>query len=241
MILQLEGVFSGYRPEHDVLRNLTLAVPRGGVVSIIGPNGAGKSTIFKTIFGFLRAKAGRILFDGQDITNRSPREVLLRGIGYVPQGALVFGNMTVQENLEMGGYVLAGKAAQTAVRQVYEVFPILGNLRRRLAKTLSGGERQLLAMARGVLTRPKLMCLDEPSLGLAPRLVQQTFEYIKDIRRMGVTVLIIEQNARSALVASDYAYVLDIGTVRFEGSGVEILANPDVRRLYLGETMPAAR
>ncbi len=241
MILRLEGVVSGYCADQDVLQGLTMSVPRGSVVSIIGPNGAGKSTIFKTVFGFLRVKAGRIVFDGEDITNRSPREILLRRLGYVPQGALVFGNMTVQENLEMGAYVLPRRVARTAVKAVYDVFPIMHRLRHRLAKTLSGGERQLLAMARGVLFRPRLMCLDEPSLGLAPKLVQQTFEYIKEIHRMHITVLMIEQNVRSALVASDYAYVLDIGTVRFQGSGAEILANRDVRRLYLGEDMSAAR
>jgi len=204
-------------------------------VSIIGPNGAGKSTAFKTIVGFLTPRAGRVLFNGEDITGTRPDLVLRRGLAYVPQGRIVFPQMTVLENLEMGAYTERDPArVAAALDQVYRLFPILAERRRQAAGTMSGGEQQMVAIARALMTTPRLILLDEPSLGLSPKFVTLIFEKLVEMRQAGYTLMLVEQNATRALAVADRGYVLELGRNRFEGAGRTLLADPEVKRLYLG-------
>src|SRR5205085_2375861 len=198
-------------------------------------NGAGKTTTLRAVSGLVPAAAGRIEFEGEDITNASPRAILARGVAHCPEGRKVFPHMTVQENLEMGCY-LRRDAAATAkdMRRVLERFPTLEERRTQAAGTLSGGEQQMLAIGRALMSRPKLILFDEPSLGLAPNLVERTFEIVRGIRSQGVTVVMVEQNAFAALELSDRAYVLEQGRVALPGSGSELLDNPHVKSAYLG-------
>jgi ABC-type branched-subunit amino acid transport system ATPase component len=205
------------------------------MVSVIGPNGAGKSTAFKTIVGFLRPRAGTVRFDGQDITGLRPDQVLRRGLAYVPQGRIVFSQMTVLENLEMGAYIERDPArVAAALDQVYAMFPILAERRKQKAGTMSGGEQQMVAIARALMTSPRLILLDEPSLGLSPRFVTLIFEKLVAMRQAGYTLMVVEQNATRALAVADRGYVLELGRNRFEGPGRRLLADPEVKRLYLG-------
>jgi ABC-type branched-subunit amino acid transport system ATPase component len=233
-ILRVEAIVAGYG-KMPILNEVTMVVAHGELVSVIGPNGAGKSTVFKTIVGFLRPTEGRVIFDGQEINGLRPDQVLRRGLAYVPQGRIVFPQMTVLENLEMGAYIQrSARAIREALDRVYSIFPILAERRQQKAGTMSGGEQQMLAIARALMTRPKLVLLDEPSLGLAPKFVSLIFDKLVELKRAGFTLMVVEQNAARALAVADRAYALELGKNRFEGTGPGLLANPEVKRLYLG-------
>ena len=233
-MLSVEGLECRYGKVAAV-RELSLEVNKGELVSLIGANGAGKTTTLKAISGVLAPSAGRIVFEGEDITRASARRVLELGIAHCPEGRRMFPYMTVRENLEMGCYLRRDKAGIEAdIRQLYERFPILGERRGQAAGTLSGGEQQMLAISRALMSRPKLVMFDEPSLGLAPNLVERTFDIIRQIRAEGVTVIMVEQNAAAALELSDRSYVLEQGCVTLTGTGQALLDNPHVRKAYLG-------
>jgi branched-chain amino acid transport system ATP-binding protein len=233
-LLALRDVQAAYG-SIQILHGVSLHVEPGEVVSVIGPNGAGKSTTFKVIMGLISYLGGEIVFDGRSLVGERPNRVLGRGLGYVPQGRIVFTQMTVVENLEMGAYLERDRARiQQAMDYVFTLFPRLRERRRQLAGTMSGGEQQMLAMGRALMMRPRMMMLDEPSLGLSPRFVDEVFDKIVDLARGGLTVMLVEQNAARALEISDRAYVLELGRNRFEGRGQDLLANPEVRQLYLG-------
>jgi len=234
LLLRAEGLTAGYG-KLPILHDVTLQVYTGEMVSVIGPNGAGKSTAFKTIVGFVHASSGRVTFDGQEITGLRPDQVLPRGLAYVPQGRIVFPQMTVLENLEMGAYIeQASERIREALERVYVLFPVLAERRGQKAGTLSGGEQQMLAIGRALMTKPKLILLDEPSLGLSPKFVSLIFDTLVDMKRAGYTLMVVEQNAAKALAVADRGYVLELGRNRFEGTGATLLADPDVKRLYLG-------
>jgi branched-chain amino acid transport system ATP-binding protein len=233
-LLEISDIHAGYG-RMEILKGVTLAVEPGQIACIIGPNGAGKSTVFKTIFGLLPARQGRVLFAGEDMTNRAPGALLHRGMAYVPQGRNVFPLMTVEENLLLGAYIRTWSAElRGELERVYTIFPVLRERRRARAGTLSGGQQQMLEMGRAMLLRPKLVLLDEPTLGLAPLVFKEIFRIIRELRQQGQTILMVEQNAAKALEISDYAYVLELGQNRYEGSGRAILDDPRVKRLYLG-------
>jgi branched-chain amino acid transport system ATP-binding protein len=233
-LLELRAVEAGYG-SIQILHGVSLHVNAGEVVAVIGPNGAGKSTTFKAILGFATRRTGEIVFDGRSLIGERPDRILALGLGYVPQGRVVFGPMTVRENLEMGAYLLQDRAAiRAAIERVISLFPRLGERQRQLAGSLSGGEQQMLAMGRALMMQPKMMMLDEPSLGLSPRLVDEVFDKIVELARGGLTVMLVEQNAARALEISDRGYVLELGRNRFEGTGHDLLENQDVRRMYLG-------
>ncbi len=233
-MLEIEGLECRYG-KVSAVRNLTLEVREGELVTLIGANGAGKTTTLKAISGILPPAAGRIAFDGEDITRASARAILAKGIAHCPEGRHVFPYMSVQENLDMGCYLRRdpGGIAQD-LRKVFERFPVLEERRRQMAGTLSGGEQQMLAIGRALMSRPRLMLFDEPSLGLAPNLVETTFEIIAEIRAQGVTVLMVEQNAYAALELCDRSYLLESGEVTLTGSGEELLDDPHVKEAYLG-------
>jgi branched-chain amino acid transport system ATP-binding protein len=233
-LLEVEDLHAGYG-KMEILKGVSLRVEAGQVVSIIGPNGAGKSTVFKTLFGLLPARQGRVRFAGEDVTNQRPAVLLQRGITYVPQGRNVFPLMTVEENLRLGAYIRPRSAELDAeVDRVYDTFPMLREARRKRAADLSGGQQQMLEMGRALLLRPRLMLLDEPTLGLAPLVFREIFRIVEALRVRGQTILMVEQNAAKALEISDYAYVLELGVNRFEGSGEAIRNDDRIRRLYLG-------
>ncbi|MFQ6110404.1 MAG: ABC transporter ATP-binding protein [Nitrospinota bacterium] len=233
-LLEVENIYASYG-KFDVLQGVSLRLYRGEIVCIIGPNGAGKSTVLNAIFGFLHAHRGRITFAGEDITDLSPLEVLGRGVAIVFQQDSVFPGMTVEENLEMGAFTRRDReAVSREIEALYELFPILGERRRELAGRLSGGQRQMLEMARVLLLHPKLLLLDEPTLGLAPAVIKLIYEKIHELNAKGLTILIVEQNARTALANSHRAYVLENGRTMYEGTGQEILDHPEVKRAYLG-------
>jgi ABC-type branched-subunit amino acid transport system ATPase component len=233
-LLLAEHLTAGYG-RIDILHDVGLAVRPGEIVSVIGPNGAGKSTTFKTIVGFLRPRAGRVVFNGEDITGLRTDLVLRRGLAYVPQGRIVFPQMTVRENLEMGGFIERdGERLAAAMERVFALFPVLHERRRQKAGTMSGGEQQMVAMGRALMTEPKLILLDEPSLGLSPKFVTLIFDKLVQMKSTGYTLMLVEQNATRALAIADRAYVLELGKNRFEGPGRELLVDPEVKRLYLG-------
>ena len=232
-LLELNGVVAGYA-EVEVLRGVSLAVRAGEIVCIIGSNGAGKSTLLRTVFGMVQARAGTIRFGGEDIANRPPTEVLKRGIGYVPQGRCNFPAMSVEENLEMGAYLRRDARVRGDIEALFVRFPMLAAKHRDPAGTLSGGQQQILEMAIALLLHPRVLMVDEPSLGLDPRMVELVFDTLVAINREGTTVLMVEQNAKKALAVSDRGLVLELGRNRFEGTGRELLDNPDVRHHYLG-------
>jgi branched-chain amino acid transport system ATP-binding protein len=233
-LLELADVAAAYGPI-QILHGVSLHVNPGEVVAVIGPNGAGKSTTFKVIMGFINYLGGRMTFDGHDLVGRHPDRILALGLGYVPQGRVVFTQMTVRENLEMGAYLERDKAkVKAAMEWVFTLFPRLGERLRQRAGSMSGGEQQMLAMGRALMMRPKMLMLDEPSLGLSPKLVDEVFDKTVELARTGLTVMLVEQNAARALEISDRGYVLELGRNRFEGRGRDLLANEDVRRLYLG-------
>jgi branched-chain amino acid transport system ATP-binding protein len=232
-LLELHEVVAGYE-EVEVLRGVSLAVRAGEIVCIIGANGAGKSTLLRTIFGMVTPRAGSVRFAGDEIARRPPTDVLKKGIGYVPQGRCNFPAMSVEENLEMGAYLRRDGRVRSDIEALLARFPMLSGKRRDPAGTLSGGQQQILEMAISLLLHPKLLMIDEPSLGLDPRMVEVVFETILAINREGTTILMVEQNARKALSVSHRGFVLELGRNRFEGTGQELLDNPDVRQHYLG-------
>ncbi len=232
-VLEARGLVGGYVPEVDILRGCTLTAAEGEVVVVIGPNGAGKSTLAKAVFGLVPLREGTVSLRGEDVTGAAPHEVTARGMSYVPQVNNVFGSLTVQENLEVGGVLTRARTGER-MAEMMELFPRLGERRRQRAGTLSGGERQMLAMARALMPDPTVLLLDEPSAGLAPRAVGEVFDTVAEINRAGVTIVMIEQNARRALALADRGYVLEGGTNRFEGPGDALLVDPQVAELYLG-------
>ncbi len=233
VLLELVDVRAGYG-EIEVLRGVSVRVEEGAMVAIIGANGAGKSTLLRTVFGMVRAQSGRIVFAGEDIARRPSVEILRRGLSYVPQGRCNFPAMTVEENLEMGAYTRSDAGVRGDIEAMLARFPMLGEKRRAPAGVLSGGQQQILEMATALLLHPRLLLVDEPSLGLDPRMVEAVFEAIQAINRDGATVLMVEQNAKRALQISHRAFVLELGRNRFEGSGRELLENDEVRHHYLG-------
>ena len=241
-LLRLDGVVAGYG-KMTVLNGVSATVRRGAITTVIGPNGAGKSTMFKAIFGLLPVSAGSIAIDGSDTTNAPPRRLLDAGVVYVPQGRNIFPELSVRHNLELGGTALADpKALPARLERVMARFPVLQERAASQASTLSGGQQKMLEVARGLLLEPKLILIDEPSIGLSPLLVAEVFALLKGLRDQGVTVLMIEQNARQALQISDYGLVLEQGQTRIEATAAEILADPRIAQLFLGGGMaPAER
>ena len=233
-LLEVDGVHAGYG-KLEILKGVSLRVEAGQVVSIIGPNGAGKSTVFRAVFGLLPVRRGHVRFADEDVTNRPPADLLQRGMTYVPQGRNVFPLMTVDQNLRLGAYIRPRSAElDREIERVYEIFPILRTFSQRRASELSGGQQQMLEMGRALLLRPRLMLLDEPTLGLAPLVFREIFRIIEELRRQGQTILMVEQNAAKALEISDHAYVLELGTNRFDGPADAIRTDERIRRLYLG-------
>ena len=233
-LLRLEELHASYGPI-AALRGVDLEVRRGELICLIGANGAGKSSTLRAISGLLPATHGRIVFDGREIHGREPAEILAAGVAHCPEGRRVFPHLSVEENLAMGAYVRRDRRGIEAdLERVCAHFPILGERRRQVAGTLSGGEQQMLAIARALMARPRLILFDEPSLGLAPTVVETTFEIIAAIRREGTTVLMVEQNAYLALGLADRGYVMETGRIVLEGTGQALLTNDHVRRAYLG-------
>jgi branched-chain amino acid transport system ATP-binding protein len=233
-LLKLNGISTHYG-DVQALREVSFTIQEGEVVSIIGSNGAGKSTTLNTISGILRASSGTIEFLGRRIENLYPHQIVDQGVVQIPEGRLLFPYMSVLENLELGAFnEIARRAKEKNIKNVFSLFPILQERMNQLGGTLSGGEQQMLAIARGLMAMPKLLMLDEPSLGLAPLLVRQVFETVKAINAQGITVLLVEQNVFHSLSASARAYVLENGSVVLEGGGKDLLNNPQVREAYLG-------
>ena len=233
-MLEFENVWCRYGKVNAV-RNVSLEVKRGELVTLIGANGAGKTTTLRAISGVLPPDSGRIVFEGEDITRASARRILSLGIAHCPEGRRVFPHMTVLENLEMGCFLRTDQEGVSAdMARIFSRFPVLEERRSQMAGTLSGGEQQMLAIGRALMSRPKLILFDEPSLGLAPNLVETTFEIISEIRAQGVTVLLVEQNAYAALEMCDRSYLLESGEVVLQGTGEALLGNPHVKQAYLG-------
>ncbi len=233
-LLQTEAIVAGYTPEVDILNGVDMEVRRGEIVTIVGPNGAGKSTLMKTIFGLLTPRVGSVTLAGEDITGRAPHWVTREGVAYVAQLDNVFPSLSVRENLELGAITGGGGTVDERVERMYDLFPRLAERRTQAAGTMSGGERQMVAMAMALMPVPHLVLIDEPSAGLAPAFVDAIFEKLVEINESGVTILMVEQNARRALSMSDRGYVLDLGRSRFTGPGKELIADPKVAELYLG-------
>lgn len=233
-MLVLQDVNVYYGAIH-ALKGISLEVNEGEIVTLIGSNGAGKSTSLKTISGLLRPKQGKLSFNGTDITTVPPQTIVAKGISQVPEGRRVFANMTVTENLDLGAYLRKDKAAiRKDMQYVYELFPRLNERKSQLSGTLSGGEQQMLAMGRALMSRPKLLLLDEPSMGLAPILVKQIFTIIKEINKKGTTILLVEQNAHMALSIAHRAYVLETGRIVLSGAAKDLAESEEVRKAYLG-------
>ena len=232
-MLKVEGLNVYYGSIHAI-KGVSFEVNQGEIVTMIGANGAGKSTTMNTVAGLLKPKSGSITFEGHDVTTTPANKVVSLGLALCPEGRRVFQQMSVRENLEMGGYTRPAGEIAASLDQVFEQFPRLKERQRQISGTLSGGEQQMLAIGRAMMARPEVMLLDEPSMGLAPLVVQQIFDVIKDINKMGTTVLLVEQNARKALQIADYAYVMETGKIVMEGPAQEVASNPDVMAAYLG-------
>lgn len=233
-VLTVEGLVGGYG-NVMVLNGTSFSVPRGAITTVIGPNGAGKSTVFKAIFGLIDVRRGSITFEGKDVTRCSPAQLLKLGISYVPQGRNIFPELSVLHNLELGGYSApAGVRMAERIESALQRFPMLRSKSHAQASTLSGGQQKLLEIARAMLLEPRLLLIDEPSIGLSPLMVQETFDILTEMRNRGVSVLMVEQNAKSALQRSDYGLVLESGETRLFGPAAEILADPRVGQLFLG-------
>ena len=231
-LLEVSDLRAGYA-EVDILHGVQLAVQEGEIVSVIGPNGAGKSTLMKAIFGLVPARGGRIVFQGEDITGLGPAQIVRRGMCYVPQNNNVFPSLTVEENLEMGAFIRPASFRQK-MEEMFELFPILRERRHQRAGSMSGGQQQMVAMARALMLDPKLLLLDEPTAGLSPKFAELVLEKVTEINRLGVSVLMIEQNARAALAISHRGYVLTMGRNRLDDTGEALLKNEEVGRLFLG-------
>jgi len=233
-VLATDGIIAGYTPEVDILTGVDIEVREGEIVTIVGPNGAGKSTLMKAVFGLVVPREGRVLLRGEDVTGNEPHEITRKGVSYVPQLDNVFPNLTVEENLELGAIAGGEDSVRNRIERMYELFPRCAERYRQPAGTMSGGERQMVAMARALMPEPQVLLLDEPSAGLAPAFVDAIFEKVVEVNEAGVTILMVEQNARRALAMSDRGYVLDLGQNRFEGPGRELIEDPKVADLYLG-------
>lgn len=237
-ILTLEGVFAGYG-KMTILNGTTAHVRRAAITTVIGPNGAGKSTMFKTVFGLLPVRTGKIVLNGRETTNFSPRQMLDAGAIYVPQGRNIFPELSVRHNLELGGIALADQSSlPKRIEAIMQRFPMLQEKANAQASTLSGGQQKMLEVARGLLLDPKLILIDEPSIGLSPLMVQEVFTILKNLRDQGVSILLIEQNAKQALQISDYGLVLEQGQTRIEDTAPAILSDPRVAQLFLGGGLP---
>ena len=235
-LLQIEGVRAGYG-RTEVLHGVDLAVNSGELVALIGSNGAGKSTLLKTIVGLLTATEGRVSYDGRSVVGSKPERLVREGVALVPEGRLLFGPMSVRENLELGAYGLGrkrGSAVAEGMERVATLFPVLAERAGQQADTLSGGEQQMLAVGRALMSKPRLLLLDEPSLGLAPKVIAEIFSALDVLRRQGVTILLVEQDAKLALKHADRGYVMRTGRVALEGTASELLADENVRQIYLG-------
>lgn len=234
-MLALENVVAGYIPGVEILRGVNLRVEKGEIVCLVGPNGAGKSTVLRTVSGFLSPTRGTITFDGQSIGGMPAEKVLMKGITHVPQGHSVFPKMTVRENLLMGAYTIKDRAViAQRLDKVYALFSFLKERAQDKAGNLSGGQQKILEIGRAMMLEPPLMILDEPSLGLAPKTMESLFATIKELNRAGLTILMVEQNAREGLASAHRGYVLELGKEKFEGTAQELLNNPEMARLYLG-------
>ncbi len=231
-MLKIEDMHVYYGAIHAI-KGVSFEVNEGEIVALIGANGAGKSTILKTVSGLMHPRSGSISFCGQDIAHMEAHKLLPMGLAHVPEGRRIFLQMTVQENLEMGAYIKK-EVSQKDLEMVFNYFPRLKERRKQIAGTLSGGEQQMLAMSRALMSHPKLMMLDEPSMGLAPILVDQIFEIIKELHKAGTTILLVEQNARKALQVADRAYVLETGNITLTGTGAELANSDAVKKAYLG-------
>jgi ABC-type branched-subunit amino acid transport system ATPase component len=233
-VLKVDGLVAGYGGG-DVLRGVSLEVPEGGITCVVGPNGAGKSTLMAAISGLLRPRLGTMILDGKDLVGRSPRQILQLGVVQVPQNHSLFRDMTVRENVELGGYILSDRAL-TARRlaAVFEVFPQIAGWAGQKAGSLSGGQQRLVEFARALMLEPRLLLLDEPSMGLAPKILRTVFDAIRQMNAAGTTILLVEQNARSGLRLSTHGVVMENGRVRLSGTGREVLENPEIGALYLG-------
>ena len=218
----------------QALWDVTLAVPDGEIVALVGANGAGKTTLLKTVSGLLRRQSGSITFDGKHIEEASPPEIVKYGVVHVPEGRKLFPEMAVIDNLLMGAYTISHSDRPRRLERVFNVFPVLKERQKQIAGTLSGGEQQMVAIGRGMMAWPKLLMLDEPSLGLAPLLVEEVFGVITEINRLGVTILLVEQNTQHALTLAHRGFVMELGKIALSGSGSELLANSNVRKAYLG-------
>ena len=232
-LLKVEGINVYYGAIHAI-KDISFQVNQGEIVTLIGANGAGKTTTLQTVSGLLRSKTGSILFDGQDINTVSADKLVGRGLAQVPEGRRVFLQMSVEENLEMGAYTQPPAGVPRDLEMVYDLFPRLKERRSQVAFTLSGGEQQMLAMGRALMSHPKLLMLDEPSMGLAPILVEQIFDIIQDLNRKGSTILLVEQNAQMALSVAHRGYVMETGKIVATGSGAELIESPEIKRAYLG-------
>lgn len=218
------------------LRGISIDVPENKIVTLIGANGAGKSTTLRSIIGLVKNSSGNVIYNGEDITNKKTKDIVSKGVVMVPEGRRVFPNLTVEENLILGAYIRKDKEKiKKDMEWVYELFPRLKERIWQKAGTMSGGEQQMLAVGRALMTKPKLLMMDEPSLGLAPLIVKDIFDIIKEIHNQGVTILLIEQNAKAALEVADYGYVLETGSIVLEGEGMDLLSNDEVQKAYLGE------
>ena len=233
MLLQVDDIHVYYGSIHAI-KGVSFEVHAGEIVTLIGANGAGKSTVLNTISGLLRSKTGSISFNGENISTILPHKIVQKGLAQVPEGRRIFSQMSVQENLEMGAYTQPNSGVAEDLEQVFALFPRLKERRRQISGTLSGGEQQMLAMGRALMSHPKLLMLDEPSMGLAPLLVEQIFEIIKELHKNGTTILLVEQNAQMALSIADRAYVLETGKVSLTGTGAELIVSDRVRKAYLG-------
>ena len=232
-ILKVENINVYYGAIHAI-KGVSLHVDEGEVVTLIGANGAGKSTTLQTISGLLRSRTGSVEFCGENISKLPPHKIVERGLAQVPEGRRIFLQMSVQENLEMGAYTRSGAGVDEDIERVYEQFPRLKERRRQIAGTLSGGEQQMLAIGRALMSRPKLLMLDEPSMGLAPILVEQIFDIIQSLHKRGTTILLVEQNAQMALSVADRAYVMETGVISLSGTGRELAESDQVKKAYLG-------
>ena len=232
-VLETQALVAGYTAEVDILNGVSLTVDAGEIVTVVGPNGAGKSTLMKSIIGLVTPRKGRVQLRGEEITGRRPHEIVRLGLGYVPQRENIFENMTVIENLELGAMGRSRANVASRIEELLRLFPRLGQRRKQLVGTMSGGERQMVAMARALMPKPGILLLDEPSAGLAPMFAQAMFEQVAEVNAAGVSILMVEQNARAALALSHRGYVLDLGRNAFEGPGRELLGDPRLAELYL--------
>ena len=233
-MLEVEKVSSGYGLV-QILWDVSFTINEGEIVSIIGPNGAGKTTLVKTVVGLLPTKTGTIRFEGENVENLQPYDIVKRGMTLIPEGRDTFPRLTVDENIRLGAYTIADKTKVTKTKvRVYDIFPVLKKKQKALAQTLSGGEQQMLVIARSLMTNPKLLILDEPSLGLAPIIVEKVLDTLQMINEEGVTILLVEQNIRDSLGISNRAYVLEEGKILIEGEGRELLNNDHIKQVYLG-------